>query len=187
MIKQNLDTDEQINQFKAGICATEIANKFNAVVRRMTRKDHERKKPKRICENIRRELRRSIRALAKDKGVSKTTTWTMVRKDLGMKAYKKQCQQLLSQARKAKHFVRGKKILQHLLRDMHLPILWTDEKVFNIQAIHHVQNDRVYGRFKENLGVEVLSTCCQGPASVMVWGGVMSDGGKTPSPSSRRA
>ncbi len=81
-----------------------------------------------------------------------------------MKAYQKQHQQK-----------NKKKILQHLLLDMHLPILWTDE-VFTVQATHNVQNDRVFGRSKEDLGVEVLSTFrCQGPASAMVWGGMMSD------------
>ena len=61
------------------------------------------------------------------------------------------------------------------------PILWTDDKLFTIQAIHDHQNVRVYSRRKEDIPVELRTAFRrQKPPSVMVWAGVTSDGRKTP-------
>ena len=60
-------------------------------------------------------------------------------------------------------------------------MLWTDEKLFTVQAIHNTQNDRFYAQQKEDILVnEQIANQCQKPASVMVWAGVISTGEKIP-------
>ena len=58
---------------------------------------------------------------------------------------------------------------------MHPPVLWIDEKLFPVQAIYNHQNDRIYAKSKDSIPVNMrLTLQTQKPASVMVWGGVLS-------------
>ncbi len=119
--------------------------------------------------------------MAKDEGVSKMTMWRVCWQDLGMTPYKKQRWQVLSEDKKAKCLHRGRQLLKILKDGTMLPILWTDEKLFTVEAVHNVRNDQVLGTSKEALGINVLSHFRhQKPASVMVWARVTSDGKKTP-------
>lgn len=136
---------------------------------------------KRIREKVRTNPARSIRQMAKDEAVSMTSMWRLVRKDLGMFPFKKKSRQLLSDATKKKRLVRGRRILQILCQDRVPPVLWTDEKLFTVQAIHNAQNDRVLAKKKEDIPVELQTAFRrQKPPSVMVWAGVTTDGKKTP-------
>ena len=59
-------------------------------------------------------------------------------------------------------------------------MLWTDEKLFTVQAIYNNQSDRIYAQRKEDTPVnERIAYQLQKPASVMVWAGVTSTGEKT--------
>ena len=56
------------------------------------------------------------------------------------------------------------------------PVLWTDEKLFTIQAVHNAQNDRVLDRSKEDIPKEMHSAFRrQNLPSVMVWVGMVTD------------
>ena len=60
-------------------------------------------------------------------------------------------------------------------------MLWTDEKLLVIQAIHNHQNGRIYAVNKEDIPLnERIAYKRQKPASVMVWAGVTSTGEKPP-------
>ena len=86
---------------------------------------------KRVWEKIRRDPRRSMRRMDRDKGVSKTTMWRLCWEDLGMIPHKKKRRQVLSEATKAKRLEQGCQILK-ILRDGTPPlILWMDEKAFH--------------------------------------------------------
>ena len=64
---------------------------------------------------------------------------------------------------------------------MQPPVLWTDEELFTVQAVHNHQNDQIYEVNKDDIPLnERLMFQRQKPASVMVWGGVTSTGEKTP-------
>jgi inhibitor of nuclear factor kappa-B kinase subunit alpha len=192
-----------IGQFCSGKSASEIAKKFKDIVNKSTvyrtinsyklkgktiRKAHDRKRPKRnkamlkrIREKVRRNPARSMRQLAKDEVVSTTTMWRAMKNDLKLFPFKKRGRQLLSEATKKKRLERGRQILKKLKQDTSSPVLWTDEKLFTVQAIYNPQNDRVYSKSKEDVGIEVLSALrCQKPAGVMVWAGITTDGRKTP-------
>ena len=79
--------------------------------------------------------------MARDEGISKTTMWRLCREDLGMIAYKKQRWQVLSEATKAKGLEQGRQILKILRDGMPPPILWTDEKLFTVEAVHNIHID----------------------------------------------
>ena len=59
-------------------------------------------------------------------------------------------------------------------------LLWTDEKLFTVQAVHNSENDRIYAVNKSDIPLnDRLMFRRQKPASVMVWAGVISIGEKS--------
>ncbi|KAF2345736.1 Heat shock factor (HSF)-type DNA-binding, partial [Trinorchestia longiramus] len=82
---------------------------------------------------------------------------------------------------RGKRLLRARLLLQRLKRYMLPTVLWTDEELFTVQAIHDPQNDRVLCKNIENLPAgQCISFQRHKPASVMVWAGVTSCGQKTP-------
>ena len=60
-------------------------------------------------------------------------------------------------------------------------IIWIDEKLFSIQAIHYTYNDRVLAQDIDSLPLEQRATFRRlKPASMLCWVGVTSDGQKIP-------
>ena len=118
MASEQEKRDLILNAHHAGKSPTEIAKLFSKTVSRATvfrtvkayketgkssRKAQVREKTvrtaamkKRIREKVRRNPSRSIRQLAKDEAVSRSTMWRVIRKDLGMFPFKKRRRQLLS-------------------------------------------------------------------------------------------
>ena len=104
----------------------------------------------------------------------------VLKKDLKVSSYKKCKVQLLSKATKAKQMSRANLLLQELNNGTHPSMLWTDEKLFTIQAVHIHQNDGIYAKSKDRFPVNMrLTLQRQKPVSVMVWGGVTATGLKT--------
>ena len=132
-------------------------------------------------EKIRRNPERSVRKLASAAGVSYGTMHNIIKNDLKLFPYKKTKAQLLSEAAKTKRLQRAKLLLEKLRDGTQPPVLWTDEKLFTIQAVHNHQNDRIYAANKQDIPLnDRLMFQRQKPASVMVWAGVTSTGEKTP-------
>ena len=96
---------------------------------------------------------------------------TIIQVDLKLTAFKKTKAQLLSQTRK--WLSRAKLLLEKLKGGTQPPVLWTDEKLFTVQAIHNNQNDQIYTKQKKDIPVnEQIAYQRQKPASVMVCAGV---------------
>ena len=113
--------------------------------------------------------------------ISHTTVQNVLEKDLKCYPYKKVKQQLLSGPTHKKRLKRARLLLHHLQDCMQPPVLWTNEKLFTVQAIHNAQNDRVWARNVKDIPKEHrISFRHQKPASVMVWAGITSSGLKTP-------
>ena len=134
-----------------------------------------------IRNKVRRNPQTSARRMAKEANVSHKTMQNVLRKDLKCFPYKKVKRQLLSDPTRDKRLKRAR-LLQKRLKDCTQPmVLWTDEKLFTVQAVHNSQNDRVWGRSIAQIPVEQRTSFQrQKPASVMVWAGVTSGGHKTP-------
>jgi len=140
---------------------------------------------KQLIKNTREKLRRnpgrSARKLAQEATVSRSTMQRLLKDDLGVKPYKVTKRQLLSDATKTKRLDRAKVLLKKLFDGTQPQVLWTDEKLFTVQAIHNAQNDRKWLKNKNSIPVEQRTSFRrQKPASVMVWAGVTSTGLKTP-------
>ena len=135
---------------------------------------------KKIREKIRRNPKRSIRKMARDHDMSAATMWRLVRSDLRMKPFKLKASQLLSTATKTKRLARARLLLEQLQDGRLRNIVFSDEKLFSIQASFNHQNDRVLATDSRNVPDKhrrVFRT--QKPASVMVWAAV-SQAGKSP-------
>ena len=124
---------------------------------------------KKVRERLRRNLSRSARKLAKDTSVSVSTMQRLQKDDLHVYPYKFTKRQLLSNATK-KRLDRAKVLIKRLVVGMRPQVLWTDEKLFTVQAIHNHQNDRIWIPNKDMVPVERCSSFRrQKPSSVMVW------------------
>ena len=119
--------------------------------------------------------------MALEAGVSRTSMRRIIRDDLKMRPYKLQKRQLLSQATIDKRLERSKWIQNWFRQGTGASVIWTDEKLFTVQAVHNHQNDRILAKNIRNIPVnEKTMFRRQKPASVMVWAGVTSCGQKTP-------
>ena len=58
---------------------------------------------------------------------------------------------MLSLTVKSKGLSLARLILEKLEDGWQPPVLWTDEKLFTVQAIHNNQNDRIYSVNKEDI------------------------------------
>lgn len=128
-----------------------------------------------------RNPQRSVRRIAKEAGISRSSMQRIVKEDLELRPYKKQSRQLISEPSKKKRLDRGNLILQEMKRAAGKVLIWSDEKMFTVEAVTNKQNDRVYAHSPGDLSVNVRSHLRrQKPTSVMVWAAVASDGRKSP-------
>ena len=105
----------------------------------------------------------------------------ILKDDLQSYPYKFTKRHLLSEATKKKRLDRAKVLVQKLVDGTQPQVLWTDEKLFTVQAVHNHQNDRIWLPDINMVPVERRSSFRrQKLASVMVWAGATSKGLKTP-------
>ena len=106
---------------------------------------------------------------------------TVLKIDLNLSPFKKRKAHVLSQTVKAKRLSRAKLLLEKMMDGRQPPVLWTDKKLFTVQAIHNHQNDLIYAVNKEDIPLNVrIAYKRQKSASVLVWAGVNSAGEETP-------
>ncbi len=130
---------------------------------------------------IHRNRKRSIRKMAAKANMNPESMRKLVRDDLGMTPYRLQKRQALGAAQRKKRLARSKILAKVLSADTHPSIIWTDEKLFTVEAVHNTHNDRILAVDINSIPVGEKSVFRrQKPASVMVWAGVSSCGRKTP-------
>lgn len=134
-----------------------------------------------VKKRVQRNPRRSMRQSAKDLNISQASMNRIVKEDLGLKAYKVQRRHLISAPSKLKRLDRGKKMLEEIHSAADNVFIWSDEKMFTVQAVTNIQNDRVYAADARDLPEGSRAHYCrQKPAGVMVWAAVASNGTKSP-------
>uniref|UniRef100_A0A914DIX4 Uncharacterized protein n=1 Tax=Acrobeloides nanus TaxID=290746 RepID=A0A914DIX4_9BILA len=120
----------------------------------------------------------SSRKLAKKLSVSQTSAMEILREDLGMKSWKMQkCQKLNEEAKKIRR-ERCPALLRRFDRGSHRRIVFSDEKLFDIQQCFNHQNDRIWSEGKPDTEERAIERT-QKAESVMVWAAI-SARGKTP-------
>ncbi|EFO94085.1 hypothetical protein CRE_26771 [Caenorhabditis remanei] len=135
---------------------------------------------KAIRERIRRNPERSLRKMAPGFNMSPTTMRRIVKLKLNMIPYRIQKGAFLTEKNKQLRMKKARELLLGTHSGTHLTTVFTDEKIFTIEANKNGQNNRILAR-------DYRTACQNGkilnktshPASVMVFGGICSNG-KTP-------
>lgn len=125
-----------------------------------------------IRERIRRYPARSGRKMAREMNMGKSTLQNLLKVDLGLRAFKKQKVAGLTVKNKEERVKRCKRLLK---RHDGPDIIFSDEKLFVLEAPLNKQNDRVYGVSLQDLpegATEVFRY--QNASAVMVYHGTWS-------------
>ena len=109
--------------------------------------------------------------------VDSKTIRNAVKYDLKLKSYTRTPKHLLTTAMKEKRLERCKKITTWLKKNPSIVMIFSDEKIFTVDAVLNRRNDRYIAESK----AEVKGTFrTKHPAQVMTFGVVASDGKKMP-------
>ena len=115
-----------------------------------------------------------MRKIARETGIPRESVRFIAKNELGHKAFKLQKGQLLTDQNKKVRVQRSRALLQ---RAAGHEIVFSDEKIFTIEAYHNHQNDRIWAQ-KSPLSKKIVSHS-QHPQSAMVWAGICASD-KTP-------
>ena len=138
-------------------------------------------------EKVRRNSRRSVKKLALAASVSCGAMQNELRSDLSLSPCGKTEAQLLSWAARAKGLQRAGLLLKGFGDGMQPPVLWTDERLFTVWAVHSHQGNRVYAVNEQGVLLNGrLAFRGQRSGSAVVRVGVAMAGKRAPSFSLRR-
>ncbi|EFO89559.1 hypothetical protein CRE_22644 [Caenorhabditis remanei] len=104
---------------------------------------------KAVKERIRRNAHRSIRKMAKGMKISHRLLGRIVKDKLKLNCYSERKAAILSEATTKNRLERSKKLLQRTLNGEHLVTVFSDEKLFTVQAEFNPQNHQVLGETSE--------------------------------------
>ena len=138
----------------------------------------------RVRELVRRRLQRkkkqSLRKMAITIGMKRESLRLLVKNDLQYSAYKIQRVHHLDEKKMKVRVARCKLLLQRAANSDFHKCVFTDEKIFTIEACHNHQNDRVWVKNITDVNSsEKYLQRVQGAASVMVFAGIHSEGRTT--------
>ena len=127
-----------------------------------------------VKARIRRNPKRSMRAMARDMNVSEKTIRNIVKIDLKMSSFKMQTRQHLTDLQKEKRLARAKILLNKLKAGTDTnEIIFSDEKLFTVESIFNRQNDRVLAKSSADIPDSTRSVFRrEKPSSVMVWAAI---------------
>lgn len=132
---------------------------------------------KKVKKRVDRNPRRSAREMAKEMSISTESMNRILKKDLGLKPYKRQKVHDLTAKQKKVRLDRSKLLLRRAARGDFPNIVFSDEKNFPMEQYLNKQNDRVWlaERSSENLDHRTVGRN-QHPPQVMVWAAVTANG-----------
>lgn len=135
-----------------------------------------------VKSRLKRNPVRSMRKMAKELNISLTSVRRIVKEDLKMKSRARLKVPLLTTKQKKARMDRAKALLNNIKHAAPGRVmLFTDEKIFTVDASLNRRNDRWIGNEPENYSDEVrYRNTTKHPSSVMVFGLVASDGRKMP-------
>ena len=120
---------------------------------------------------------KSMRRLASELKVAPGTVRRAVKSDLGLKSYARTPRHLLTEAMKTRRLERCRKVRSFLKKSVRTVIIFSDEKIFTVDAVVNRRNDRYLA---ESLADVKGTYRTKHPAQVMMLGVVASDGKKMP-------
>ena len=134
-----------------------------------------------VRDKVRRNPIRSIRKLAKEAGISKTTMQRLVKDDLKCSSRARVKRHLVTDRIKQLRLERSKRLVSSL-KKKHTIIVFSDEKMFTIDPVSNTRTDRfISPKIIEDVPENVkFKFTTKHPAGVMVFGAVASNGLKMP-------
>ncbi len=129
--------------------------------------------------NHRKERRKfvSSRKLARELGISRTSVRRVLKNDLKLQAYKIQNEPLLTDEHKEKRIKFANWIRTNFRKEDTMKILFSDEKMFDIDGVYNSQNDRIWAVNRSEADIKGgIRQKRKFPQKVMVWLGVCSKG-----------
>ena len=134
-----------------------------------------------IRSRIKRNPIRSMRKMARELKVGATTVRKVVKDDLKAKSRARTKKQLITESCKLKRLVRCKKLRSALKKGAPV-ILFSDEKIFTVDAVSNGRNDRYISPMRpEDVPANIRHRfTTKHPAGIMVFGLVASNGLKMP-------
>lgn len=129
-----------------------------------------------IKKRVQRNCAVSMRKVAKEMEINRETVRKIAVINLGLKPYKSQKVQRLTDKNKEVRLQRCRQLLRRAAGQSWESILFTDEKIFTIEQAHNHQNDRNWCSERPTTAIVEHR---QNPQSVMVWAGICATG-KTP-------
>ena len=130
-----------------------------------------------IKSRLKRKKRVSSRKLAQELDISRTSVRRVLNDDLGLRPYKIRIVPHITDAQKSKRKKFANWIRTNFKKEDTLKILFSDEKMFDIDGVYNAQNDRVWAvnrsEADKNGGKKQKRKF---PQKVMVWLGVCSKG-----------
>lgn len=130
-----------------------------------------------VKSRLNRKKKVSLRKLAGELEISKTTVQRILKNDLGYRPYKKRIEPLLTDNDKEKRMKFANWIRHNFRKEKTLRILFSDEKMFDLDGMYNAQNDRIWAVNRAEAdkkgGVKQKRKF---PQKVMVWLGACSKG-----------
>ena len=130
-----------------------------------------------VKDRLKRNRPISTRMLSRDLGISRTIVQRILKEDLVLKPYKKISEPLVTEQHKENRKKFANWIRNNFTHKETMRILFSDEKMFDIDGVHNHQNERVWAVSRaeadEKGGIKQKRKF---PQKVMVWLGVCSKG-----------
>ena len=129
---------------------------------------------KKIAARLHRKPAQSLRKIAREIKIPKTTAQRIVRRDMKLKARKKEKKQALTSPQKVKREKRSRALRRSLEGNSQRRVLFCDEKNFMMDQPLNRQNDRVYIKegTKKPLNKNTIVERNKFSRKLMVWAGV---------------
>lgn len=132
---------------------------------------------RKVKTRLTRHKKVSSRKLAGELGISRTSVRRILNNDLQLRPYKTRIEPLLSDEHKEKRIKFANWIRTNFRKEDTMRILFSDEKMFDIDGVYNSQNDRIWAvdRREADINGGIRQTR-KFPQKVMVWLGVCSKG-----------
>ena len=118
----------------------------------------------------------SIRKLASELDISNGSVVRILKQDLGYRSYKKRVQPALTDFQKSKRMKFANWVRHNFRKEDTLRILFSDEKMFDLDGMYNAQNDRIWAVNREADKRGDVQQKRKFPQKVMVWLGACSMG-----------
>lgn len=132
---------------------------------------------KKVKQRLQSRKKVSTRKLAIDLSMSRTSIQRILKSDLGLRAYKKIIEPRLTDEQKIKRKQFANWVRNNFRKEQTMNILFSDEKMFDLDGIYNSQNDRIWAVNRAEADSKGgIRQVRKFPQKVMVWLAVCSKG-----------